>query len=52
MSKNTSAIARGAMLAREQLKLPSTTPLIKLADLENGNRLARRTAAKQQRRQK
>ena len=52
MSKNTTAILRGSELAKEQLKLPSKTPLIKLADMEQGNRAARRAAAKQKRREK
>lgn len=52
MSKNTTAILRGSELAKEQLKLPSKTPLIKLADMEEGNREQRRSAAKQKRREK
>lgn len=49
--KNTSAIERGAVLAKQQLALPKTTPMIKLIDMENGNRAARRAAAKQKRRE-
>lgn len=50
MSKNTTGIARGGMLAKEQLKLPSKTPLLKLEEMAQGNRSQRRAAAKQQRR--
>lgn len=49
MSKNTTAIARGAMLAKEAQKLPSARPLIKVDDMAAGNRQQRRVAAKQKR---
>lgn len=52
MSKNTTAIGRGAMLAKEALKLPSKRPLIKIEDAAQGNRAARRVAAKQMRSKK
>lgn len=52
MSKNTTAIGRGALLAKEALKMPRQRPLIKLDDAAQGNRAARRVAAKQMRSKK
>jgi hypothetical protein len=48
--KNTTATSKGATLAKIACELPKTTPAIKLADLKQGNRAARRAAAKQERR--
>ena len=50
MSKNTSKIARGALLAKKQLEVPKTTPIIKIDDMAKGNRAQRRAAKKQMRR--
>lgn len=52
MSKNTTGIARGGVLAKEQLKMPRVRPLIKIEDAAQGNRAARRAAAKQSRSKK
>lgn len=49
MSKKTTQMAQGAMLAKEQLAIKGKRPLIKVDDLEKGNRSQRRVAAKQNR---
>ncbi|MGL6155961.1 MAG: hypothetical protein ACRC1O_05055 [Ralstonia mannitolilytica] len=50
MSKNTTAVARGALPAKLKLELPKTTPLIRVSDMEKGNRAMRRAAKKQNQR--
>lgn len=50
MSKKTTQISQGAELAKEQLAIKGARPLIKLDEMEKGNRSQRRTAAKQKRR--
>lgn len=45
-NKNTTAVGRGAVLAKEKLVIRKS-PVLTVAQLENGNRLMRRIAAKQ-----
>lgn len=47
MSKNTTAAARGAMLAKESLALRRHDVTPTLDQMERGNRAMRRVAAKQ-----
>lgn len=51
MTKNTTAAARGAMLAKESLANRSHGVTPTLETLEAGNRLMRRTAAKQRKKE-
>ena len=47
MSAKTTQIHRGALLAKESLKIPAKSPNITIEQLEKGNRLMRRIAKKQ-----
>lgn len=49
MSKNTTAIARGAMLAKYQMNPGGKVELVKIEDASQGNRKMRRIAEKQKR---
>ena len=47
MTAKSTQIRRGAALAKEALKLPGKTPLLKVEDMARGNRAMRRAAKKQ-----
>lgn len=51
MSKNTTASARGAVLAKESLTLRRYDAVPTLEQLETGNRAMRRVAAKQRKKE-